>query len=203
MPRLRAYSAGLDGTQKDCVAQSGACGLAKPVLRPLLEKSQLPQGCARSIFHRGAVMRYRVGLMLVALWWGSLTGLGTLVVPLLFIHLPTPAMAGAMAARLFTAQTWLGIVCAMLLLLLGMSGRKQSEPPDLLAQATLKFVVAAFLLALLVEFGVAPRIVNARAAGESLQLWHSLGSVMYGLQWLCVGLALFRLSRPVADSALS
>ena len=146
-------------------------------------------------------MKQRFGLMLAALWWGSLTGLGFVVVPLLFVYLPSPAMAGALASRLFTVQTWLAIVCAMLLLLLGMSGRRHGEPPDLSAQSALKFVVAAFLLALLVEFGVAPRILNARAAGESLRLWHTLGSVMYGVQWLCVGLALFRFSRPVADSA--
>ena len=36
VPRLRACSAGLDGTQKGCVSQPGACGPAKPVPRPLL-----------------------------------------------------------------------------------------------------------------------------------------------------------------------
>ena len=44
---------------------------------------------------------------LAALWWGSLTTLGALVVPLLFVHLPSPALAGGMAAKLFAAQTWL------------------------------------------------------------------------------------------------
>ena len=39
------------------------------------------------------------------------------------------------------------------------------------------------LLALLVEFAVAPRIV----ARENLALWHSVGSAMYLLQWLCAG----------------
>ena len=36
MPRLRACGAGLDGTQKGCVSQPGACGPAKPVPRPRL-----------------------------------------------------------------------------------------------------------------------------------------------------------------------
>lgn len=36
MPRLQACSACLDGMQKGCVSQPGACGPAKPVLRPLL-----------------------------------------------------------------------------------------------------------------------------------------------------------------------
>ncbi|MEY2861401.1 MAG: hypothetical protein RL392_1859, partial [Pseudomonadota bacterium] len=46
-------------------------------------------------------------LWLAAAWFGSLTTLGFFVVPMLFMHLPTPAMAGAMAAKLFTAQTWI------------------------------------------------------------------------------------------------
>ena len=37
VPRLRACNAGLDGTQKGRVSRPGACGLAKPVPRPLLE----------------------------------------------------------------------------------------------------------------------------------------------------------------------
>ena len=134
--------------------------------------------------------------MLAALWWGSLTGLGFVVVPLLFTHMPSPAAAGAMAAKLFTAQTWLGIACAMLLLLV--SNKKDALVPVLPAQTAIKFIVAGLLLAVLVEFGVAPRIVNARADGGNLRLWHGLGSVMYLGQWLCAGLALWRLGAQAA-----
>jgi hypothetical protein len=137
-------------------------------------------------------MRYRFGLMLAALWWGSLTGLGFVVVPLLFMHLPSPAAAGAMAAKLFTAQTWLGMACAMLLLLI--SNKKDTLAEVLPAQPAIKFIVTGLLLAVLVEFGVAPRIVNARVDGGNLKLWHGLGSAMYLAQWLCAGFALWQLS---------
>ena len=60
-------------------------------------------------------MNARMGLMVAALWWGSLTALGFVVVPMLFTHLGSPAAAGVMAAKLFTAQTWLSIGCTMLL----------------------------------------------------------------------------------------
>ena len=63
----------------------------------------------------------RASVWLAALWWGSLTTLGFGVVPLLFVHLPTPAMAGGMAARLFSAQTWVSAVCGLLLLLMLMA----------------------------------------------------------------------------------
>ena len=59
----------------------------------------------------------RLPVFIAALWWGSLATLGALVVPLLFVHLPTPALAGSMAARLFAAQTWVSVACAVLLLL--------------------------------------------------------------------------------------
>lgn len=43
------------------------------------------------------------------------------------------------------------------------------------------FIVGGMLLALLSQYGVAPRIV----ARQDLRVWHNLGSVLYGLQWLC------------------
>ncbi len=131
--------------------------------------------------------------MMAALWWGSLTGLGFVVVPMLFKYMPSPAAAGAMAARLFTAQTWLSIACSMLLLLV--FNQKEAVTPDPRAQLAIKLVVAGFLLAVLVEFGLSPRIVSARAEGGNLKLWHGLGSVMYFGQWAFAGLALWALSR--------
>ena len=139
-------------------------------------------------------LQARAAVFLAALWWGSLSGLGFVVVPLLFKHLGSPAEAGAMAAKLFSAQTWVSVACTMLLLL--MLNRKDTVPAESnteLRKVT-AWVVAGLLLALLVEFGVAAQIVNARASGGNLRLWHGLGSAMYLGQWLCAGLALWRLS---------
>ena len=144
-------------------------------------------------------MKPRLSILLAALWWGSLTGLGFLVVPMLFAHLPSPAAAGAMAAKLFTAQTWLSVGCTMLLLLV--LNKKEAPALSAPAQAAMKFVVAGLLLAVLVEFGVAPRIVNARADGGSLRLWHGLGSAMYLAQWLAAGWTLWSLSRASQEDA--
>ena len=137
-------------------------------------------------------MTPRLAVMLAALWWGSLTGLGFVVVPMLFAKLGSPAAAGAMAAQLFTAQTWLSMACAMLLLMV--SNQNRLRVHGLIASSAMKWIVAGLLLAVLVEFGVSPRIVTARATGGDLRLWHGLGSVMYLGQWLCAGLALWHLS---------
>ena len=125
--------------------------------------------------------------MIAALWWGSLSSIGFLVVPLLFANLPTPAMAGQMAARLFAAQTWVSVACGLLLLLLSRSRQTQSIAGW--ARNALFFIVFGMLLALLSQFAVAPRIV----ARENLELWHSVGSAMYLVQWLCAGAVLWQL----------
>ena len=134
-------------------------------------------------------VRQRIGILAAALWWGSLSGLGFVVVPMLFIHLGSPAAAGAMAAKLFTAQTWLSSGCSLLMLLV--FNQKDGFAQAAYAQAAMKFIVGGMLLALLVEFGVAPRIISARAEGGNLRLWHGLGSAMLLGQWLCAGLALW------------
>jgi hypothetical protein len=62
-------------------------------------------------------MKNRLALLAAALWWGSLTTVGFLVVPMLFMHLATPAMAGTMAGRLFEAQSWVSLACGLILLM--------------------------------------------------------------------------------------
>ena len=133
-------------------------------------------------------MLARVAPFAAALWWGSLTAVGFMVVPLLFKFLPTPAMAGHMAARLFTAQTWVSVACGVVLLLVSRSNRPAALAGR--AQAALVFIVLGMLLALLIEFAVAPRIV----ARENLRLWHGAGSVMYAVQWLCAAAVLWRIT---------
>lgn len=135
-------------------------------------------------------MRSRLPILAAALWWASLGTIGFLVVPLLFAHLPTPAMAGRMAAILFTAQTWVSSACGLLLLL--SSRENGAGGHENKVQAVTVFIVGGLLLALLAEFAVAPRIV----ARENLAVWHRVGSAMYLLQWLCAGATLWRIVGP-------
>ncbi len=130
--------------------------------------------------------RQRLPVFAAALWWGSLTTTGFVVVPLLFAHLPTAALAGQTAAKLFTAQTWVALACGFLLMLSSRS-RDTGARMDWAAGA-LMFVLAGVLLALLAEFAVAPRIV----ARENLKLWHAVGSAMYLSQWACAGAVLWK-----------
>lgn len=124
-----------------------------------------------------------------AVWWGSLSSLGFFVVPMLFVHLPTPAMAGNMAAKLFTVQTGISTVCGLVLLMFFRSN-KVPALVDVAQTATL-FVVGGLLMALLVEFGVAPHIV----ARDNLALWHGVGTGMYLVQWICAAVLFGKLAK--------
>jgi Domain of unknown function (DUF4149) len=148
----------------------------------------------------------KLTIFTAALWWGSLTTLGFFVVPMLFQYLPTKALAGNMAARLFEAQTWVSVGCCLVLMLILRPKRienhidaKNSVKSDenipmsgvFPASAAIIFVAFGMLMALLVAFGVSPRIV----ARENLMLWHAVGSLMYLAQWVCAGIVLWKLSK--------
>ncbi|MBC5766652.1 DUF4149 domain-containing protein [Ramlibacter albus] len=129
-------------------------------------------------------MKARLPVLAAALWWGSLTAIGFMAVPLLFANASSPAVAGQLAARLFTAQTYLSLGCGLVLLY---TTRLQG------------WVLAGLILDLLIEFAAAPRI----RARENLALWHGAGTAMYALQWLCALVVLWKLSRGSASSPTS
>ena len=132
---------------------------------------------------------HNLPVWVTAVWWGSLSTLGFFVVPMLFMHLPTPAIAGNMAAKLFTVQAAISTVCGLVLLMLFRSN-KAPALADIAQSATL-FVVGGVLMALLVEFGVTPHIV----ARDNLALWHGVGSGMYVVQWVCAAVVFGKLAK--------
>ena len=135
----------------------------------------------------------RLQVFLAALWWGSLCAVGFMVVPMLFMHLETPAIAGQMAGKLFSAQTWLAVACGILLLL---AAKRQNLSQT---HAPSPWVISGMLLALLIELAVKPHIM----ARDNLALWHNLGSAFYVLQWLCAGKVLWALSPMKPEPAIA
>ncbi|RZL68166.1 MAG: DUF4149 domain-containing protein [Variovorax sp.] len=133
-------------------------------------------------------MKDRFALLIAALWWGSLTTVGFMVVPMLFARLGNPAVAGNFAGQLFAAQTWVALACGLALLTYFRS--KMAETLDAPARAAITLIVTALLLALLQEYAVAPRIL----ARDNLKLWHAVGSGMYLGQWACAGALLWRMA---------
>ena len=152
---------------------------------------------------------YRLGLFLAALWWGGLTALSFLAVPTLFAQMGSPALAGPVAAKLFSLQAFAGLIIGLGLLVILRQERRRVVPelPDGLpelppaalwkvqqALGTMAIVLLGMLLAMVQEFVVAEKIVMARATGGDLRLWHGVGSGLVFAQWLCAAAVLWRLS---------
>ena len=145
-------------------------------------------------------LHQRLNLFAAALWWGSITVLGFGVVPALFRLLPSTALAGHTAAQLFAMQTWVALACGVCLLLLN-KGRaalryqgEQAVPADRHAQWLIACAALGLLVAIVNQFGVAPRII----ARENLRLWHGVGTGLYLIEWLAVTALMWRMipSRP-------
>ena len=137
----------------------------------------------------------RLSVFVAALWWGGISALSFLAVPLLFATLGSPAMAGPVAARIFSLQCWAGLVLGMVLLMILRRWRGEGTTIAPAALTTMGLVLFAMLLALVQEFGVAQNIVTARASGGNLRLWHGVGPLMVLGQWLCSGSVLWRLTQ--------
>jgi len=137
-------------------------------------------------------MFWQRGLWLVAaVWWGSMTALGAWVVPLLFAHAPTKAVAAGLAVHLFSAQAWVGLVCGVLSLWV----QRHVDRVRGRAHVPSALILAAMLMAAIGEWGIAPRIV----ARENMLLWHSLGTAFWVLQWGCLTAHVWRLSRTTLE----
>jgi hypothetical protein len=132
-----------------------------------------------------------ISLASLALWWGSLTTIGFIVVPMLFTHMDTAQAAGRMAAKLFDVQAWVSLVCAALLLALHLRNARTASRNK--PRASFILIVLGLAASLLVQWVVAPHIV----ARENLRLWHGLGTALYFAQWCCItGLLYLRSCRP-------
>jgi hypothetical protein len=121
--------------------------------------------------------------VLSVLWAGSLWSVGLWVTPILFSVQPDRQLAGMLAGRIFSIETYVGLAVAVLALLL--PGRT-------------KFVwgyLAAVLLAVN-EWALRPVMMVARAHGSAVGLtfgaWHGVSAVIYLLACFAVLVLIWR-----------
>jgi Domain of unknown function (DUF4149) len=120
-------------------------------------------------------------LFSLALWWGSLTTLGFIVVPMLFAHMDTMQAAGRMAAKLFNVQAYVSLGCAAVLIVAHWGKERR----------VMVCTVLALAASLAVQWLVAPQIM----ARDNLRLWHGVGTGLYIVQWGCTSVLLWWRSR--------
>lgn len=141
-------------------------------------------------------MRARV--LTVTLWVGSLWTVGYLVAPTLFASVAKRSLAGTLAGRMFRAEAWLSVFCALLLLALLKFGA--ADKSAIARRQLMRLVVGMLLCTLIGYFGLQPFMSALReAAGpdgvmESAMkmrfgILHGISSVFYLIQSL-LGVAL-------------
>ena len=130
------------------------------------------------------------------LWVGGLWGVGFVVAPVLFSTLPDRAMAGLLAGKLFGLIAWIGIGCALYLLLF----RWARYGAAAFRQGVLWLLLMMLLLACAGEFGVQPvmaalkdqalpKQVMESVFRDRFAVWHGVSSGLYVIQSL-LGIAL-------------
>ena len=134
----------------------------------------------------------RFAVVLAALWWGGVTALAFVAVPLLFAQLGSPAVAGPVAASLFAVVSKVSVVAGLCLAWFWL--RKAPTPRAGAELSALVLAVVAVAAALLQSTWVAHHIVTARATGGDLKLWHGLGSGLVLLQWVAAASSLWALT---------
>lgn len=136
------------------------------------------------------------------LWVGGMWAIGYVVAPVLFSRLGDRALAGLVAGKLFSLMAWIGIACAVYLLLFRLAHYRTAA----LRQGA--FWIVALMLALVCagEFGVQPvmaalkeqalpRQVMESVLRDRFATWHGVASVLYVVQSLLGALLVVLLGR--------
>lgn len=130
--------------------------------------------------------------ILITLWIGSLWAIGYLAVPTLFAAQPDRMLAGFLAGRMFTAVSYIGLVCGALLLVgeWNRRGRALLRSPRawLLAGMLLLVVVGQFWLQpMMVALKTHPLVdgtprmaafMRLHGIAETLYLVNSIGGLL-------------------------
>ena len=125
------------------------------------------------------------------LWVGAMWGIGYIVAPLLFSRLGDRALAGLIAGKLFSLIAWVGIGCAIYLLLF----RMLRSGTGVFRQGVFWFALLMLALVCAGEFGIQPVMAALKEEALPKQVmesvlrdrfaaWHGVSSVLYIIQSL-------------------
>ena len=129
--------------------------------------------------------------MTATLWVGGMWAIGFIVAPVLFATLPDRTLAGLLAGKLFSLIAWIGIACAVYLIVY----RLVRHGTGALRQGLFWIVLLMLVLAVGGEFGVQPVLaalkeqalpkqVMASVFRDRFATWHGVASGLYVIQSL-------------------
>ena len=135
----------------------------------------------------------RIAGVLLALWAGSLVTVCALVAPSLFAILER-RLAGQVAARLFLAETIIGVVVATCVLV---TQRVAGFP---LPRAALIAIVVGALAPLSSELILGPMMQAARNAGDMARFGalHGVAAILFAIACVSAVIAVWTFNRPAA-----
>ena len=127
--------------------------------------------------------------MTATLWVGGLWVIGFVVAPVLFATLPDRAQAGLLAGKFFSLIAWIGMACAVYLLVY----RLARDGAGALRQGLFWTVLLMLVLTLAGEFGVQPVLAALKEQALPKQVmesvlrdrfatWHGVASGLYVIQ---------------------
>ncbi len=121
--------------------------------------------------------------ILITLWVGALWAIGYLAVPTLFASLQDRMLAGMLAGKMFTAVSYIGLVCGGLLLLGEWSRRAnqvlRSPRAWLLVGMLLLVAVGQFWLQPMMEALKAQPLVDGTPRMAAFMRLHGIASILY------------------------
>ncbi|MCB1960534.1 MAG: DUF4149 domain-containing protein [Rhodocyclaceae bacterium] len=128
--------------------------------------------------------------VLLTAWVGALWAIGYLAVPVLFAGLDDRMQAGALAGKMFGAVGWLGVGCAIVVLVMQWMSRGHGLPVRVLGAVGVMlalgmvglFVVAPIMADLKAQAG--PGGVMAGPLRDQFGTWHGVSSMLYLCQSL-------------------
>lgn len=140
-------------------------------------------------------------LLLAAAWVGGMWAVGYVVAPVLFSSLADKALAGALAAKLFSAMAYVGFFCAFYLL----AYIKSRTGKQVLQQRVFWVVVFMLIITLLGHFGMQPLLAEYKALAmpqyvmespyaDRFRFWHGVSSIAFLLQSILGAVLLLKLS---------
>lgn len=136
-------------------------------------------------------------LMLNALLWGSLTVVGAVVVPMLFMLLTPKALAGMVAGQLFVMESVMVLVVSLYVLMRKTMARRTQAADQSTGFSSLPWAAGLnILLSALMLTVVIGKITQSEPQDRAF--WHALGSAVYALMWGFSAKQLSDFARPKA-----
>jgi len=139
------------------------------------------------------VIAQRIASLLLALWAGSLITVCALAAPTAFAVLER-RLAGQVAARLFFAETVIGVAAAVLILI------AQRVGGFVVARSAIVLICVAAAAPLLSHLVLSPMMAAARNAGNMARFGalHGVSALLFAIACVCSLVALWLFNRPAA-----